>query len=128
MVTGGNAPFTYAWNFGGGAANASVEDPGDVTFSQKGVYVVIFEVIDEDGDSDSATVTVTPGDNPALAIIRKARQAGTRVLTISPGGDGSDTFSDEHIRIRPGTDLSCRTGPDRVRPGARFSSSEGASC
>jgi anaerobic selenocysteine-containing dehydrogenase len=38
------------------------------------------------------------------AIIRKARQAGTRVLTISPGGDGSDTFSDEHIRIRPGTD------------------------
>jgi anaerobic selenocysteine-containing dehydrogenase len=26
------------------------------------------------------------------------------VLTISPGGDGNDSFSDERIRIRPGTD------------------------
>jgi anaerobic selenocysteine-containing dehydrogenase len=38
------------------------------------------------------------------AVIRKARRAGARVLTISPGGDGNDTFSDERIRIRPGTD------------------------
>jgi len=38
------------------------------------------------------------------AIIRKARRNGTRMLTISPGGDGNDTVSDERIRIRPGTD------------------------
>jgi len=38
------------------------------------------------------------------AIIRKARKSGAKVLTISPGGDGSDLFSDDHIRIRPGTD------------------------
>ena len=38
------------------------------------------------------------------AIIRKARKAGARVLTISPGGDGNDLYSDERIRIRPGTD------------------------
>jgi anaerobic selenocysteine-containing dehydrogenase len=38
------------------------------------------------------------------AIVRKARKHGTRVLTISPGGDDSDGFSDEHLRIRPGTD------------------------
>ena len=38
------------------------------------------------------------------AIIRKARKRGTRVLTISPGGDGNDAYSDDHIRIRPGTD------------------------
>jgi anaerobic selenocysteine-containing dehydrogenase len=38
------------------------------------------------------------------AIIRKARRNATRVLTISPGGDDSDGFSDEHLRIRPGTD------------------------
>jgi anaerobic selenocysteine-containing dehydrogenase len=38
------------------------------------------------------------------AIVRKARKNGTRVLTISPGGDGNDRFSDEHLRIRPGTD------------------------
>ena len=38
------------------------------------------------------------------AIVRKARKHGVRVLNISPGGEGSDTFSDAHIRIRPGTD------------------------
>ena len=38
------------------------------------------------------------------AIIRKARKRGARVLTISPGGDGNDSYSDERIRIRPGTD------------------------
>ncbi|MBT8368432.1 MAG: molybdopterin-dependent oxidoreductase, partial [Deltaproteobacteria bacterium] len=38
------------------------------------------------------------------AIIRKARRGGSRMLTISPGGDGNGAFSDERIRIRPGTD------------------------
>ncbi len=38
------------------------------------------------------------------AIVRQARKNGTRLLTISPGGDGSNAFSDRHIRIRPGTD------------------------
>jgi len=38
------------------------------------------------------------------AIVRKARRNGTRILTISPGGDDSDGYSDEHLRIRPGTD------------------------
>jgi anaerobic selenocysteine-containing dehydrogenase len=38
------------------------------------------------------------------AIIRKARRNGTRMLTISPGGDGNDTLSNDRIRIRPGTD------------------------
>ena len=38
------------------------------------------------------------------AIVHKARRNGTRILTISPGGDDSEGFSDEHLRIRPGTD------------------------
>ncbi len=38
------------------------------------------------------------------AVIRKARKGGTRVLTISPGGDGNNSYSDDRIRIRPGTD------------------------
>jgi anaerobic selenocysteine-containing dehydrogenase len=38
------------------------------------------------------------------AIVRKARKNGTMVLTISPGGDGNQSFSDETIRVRPGTD------------------------
>jgi anaerobic selenocysteine-containing dehydrogenase len=38
------------------------------------------------------------------ALVKKARKNGTRVLTISPGGDGNQAFSDINIRIRPGTD------------------------
>ncbi len=38
------------------------------------------------------------------AIIRKACRQGSRMLTISPGGDGNDAFCKERIRIRPGTD------------------------
>lgn len=38
------------------------------------------------------------------SIVRKARRQGTRVLTISPGGDANDSFSDERICIRPGSD------------------------
>lgn len=38
------------------------------------------------------------------ALIKKARKAGTRVLTITPGGCGNAPFSDVMITIRPGTD------------------------
>jgi anaerobic selenocysteine-containing dehydrogenase len=38
------------------------------------------------------------------AVVHRARSKGARVLTISPGGDGNDPFSDGRIRIRPGTD------------------------
>ena len=38
------------------------------------------------------------------AIIGKACRQGSRMLTISPGGDKNDAFSRERIRIRAGTD------------------------
>jgi len=38
------------------------------------------------------------------AMVKQARKHGTAVLSISPGGDGNAPFSDEWVRIRPGTD------------------------
>jgi anaerobic selenocysteine-containing dehydrogenase len=38
------------------------------------------------------------------ALIRKAGKTGTRLLCISPGGDGNAPFADKTILIRPGTD------------------------
>ncbi|GBC62845.1 molybdopterin oxidoreductase [Desulfonema ishimotonii] len=38
------------------------------------------------------------------AIVRRARKRGTKVLTISPGGYGNGSFSDDRVRLRPGTD------------------------
>lgn len=37
-------------------------------------------------------------------LLREARQTGTWVITISPGGGDHDAISDEVVRIRPGTD------------------------
>ena len=37
-------------------------------------------------------------------LVQRARRNGARVLAISPGGDGNDAFSDDRVRIRPGTD------------------------
>ncbi|MEJ2727925.1 MAG: molybdopterin-dependent oxidoreductase [Deltaproteobacteria bacterium] len=48
------------------------------------------------------------------ALVKRARKNGTRVLTISPGGDGNRPFSDAHIRIRPGTDRFLATAVMRV--------------
>ncbi|WP_272701512.1 molybdopterin-dependent oxidoreductase [Desulfovibrio sp. Fe33] len=39
-----------------------------------------------------------------LAMLRKAREKGVEVLSISPGGDGTPEFSDVNVMIRPGTD------------------------
>ncbi len=38
------------------------------------------------------------------ALVRRARKQGARVLTLSPGGDGHEAWSDEFIRVRPGRD------------------------
>ena len=38
------------------------------------------------------------------AFIRQAHKKGTRVVTVSPGDEGNHRFTDQHIRIRPGTD------------------------
>lgn len=37
-------------------------------------------------------------------MVRDARRRGVPVLTISPGGDDNDAFTDARIRIRPGGD------------------------
>ena len=37
-------------------------------------------------------------------MVKKARKKNTRVLTISPGGDGHEAWSDEFIRVCPAQD------------------------
>lgn len=59
-------------------------------------------------------------------LVRERRKAGVPVLTVSPGGDANDAYSDARIRIRPGTDrflaaaairrlMITGTIPDRLR-------------
>lgn len=77
----GNLPLRFAWNFGGGATNSTLEDPGNVTFSNAGVYSVTFTVTDSlglaDASPDTRTVTVA------------ANQAPNGTITSPPGGTAS---------------------------------------
>jgi anaerobic selenocysteine-containing dehydrogenase len=64
----------------------------------------------EPGDLLNARVIVNWGRDIArtsvhlAALVKKARKKNTRVLTISPGGDGHEAWSDEFIRMRPAQD------------------------
>ncbi|MCK4409336.1 MAG: PKD domain-containing protein [Candidatus Eisenbacteria sp.] len=57
-AAGGTAPYTYAWDFDGGATNSTVEDPGDIVFETAGTFTVTIVVTDDADDSDSSTVTI----------------------------------------------------------------------
>ena len=48
------------------------------------------------------------------ALVRKARQNGAEVLTISPGGDGNGAHSDRTIVIKPGADRFLAAGVSRL--------------
>jgi PKD repeat protein len=63
-----HTPFSFLWDFGGGAPNSALEDPGAIVFPGAGVFTVTFTVIDSlglaDSTPDSRTITVT-GTNQA---------------------------------------------------------------
>jgi hypothetical protein len=74
----------------------------------------------EPGDLLNARAIVNWGRDIArtsihlTALIKQARRQGVHVLTISPGGDGHEAWSDEFIRVRPARDrflaaAVCRT-------------------
>jgi len=64
-------PLAYDWDFGGGAADSTLESPGPVTFSLPGTWPVTLTVEDAnttDLGVDSRTVTVL-GDVPLVTIV-----------------------------------------------------------
>ncbi|MBA2564683.1 MAG: PKD domain-containing protein [Gemmatimonadetes bacterium] len=91
---------SYVWDFGGGATNAAVEDPGPVTFSRVGVYTVTFNATDNGGAADPTperrTLTVTqlpPSNSAPQATIDAPLGPTVNVLTggsLAFGGTGSD--------------------------------------
>jgi len=62
-ATDGNPPYTFQWDFDGGTADSSEEDPGRQIFYTPGVYQVTLTAFDDDGDSGTTSITITVGGN-----------------------------------------------------------------
>ena len=60
--SGGTAPYTYLWDFDGGATNSTLREPGFVTFSTLGTYNVTFTAWDScpvSSIADTITINTT---------------------------------------------------------------------
>lgn len=92
-----HTPFTYAWSFGGGASNRTVEDPGAVAFSTLGTYTVTFTVTDalglQDPTPDRRVITVIPVNLPPNGVIQSPAASPVSITageSISFSSSGAD--------------------------------------
>jgi PKD repeat protein len=98
-----NLPLTFLWNFGGGAANRTVEDPGAVVFSTPGTYTVSFTVTDAlglaDPTPDTRVVTVTAPDQAPNGVINTPTAAVTITAGQSVSFTGTGTDPDNNLPL-----------------------------
>ena len=99
----GHLPLSFLWNFDGGAANSTQEDPGSVTFNTPGVFNVTLTVTDSLGAADPTppgrSVTVAANTPPDGTI-----DTPTGNVTITLGDSleftGTGTDPDGHLPLR----------------------------
>jgi len=59
VSSAGNEPISYKWLFSGAAPNSTVQNPGNITFFNPGIYVVTLVVSDRTGVIDTSPPSVT---------------------------------------------------------------------
>ena len=67
-VTFGSGPYTYQWDFGGGATNSTAQNPGSTTFSTAGTYTVELTVTDSTGATAQDSIIVTVQSSSTLSV------------------------------------------------------------
>jgi len=94
-------PLIYNWNFGGGAPNSTLEDPGLVTFPTTGIYDVQLTVADSMGFADPTpdvrTITVGDANHPPNGTIVAPSGSVTIVQGQSVQFQGSASDPDGNL-------------------------------
>jgi YD repeat-containing protein len=62
-------PLSFSWNFGGGATNSTLQNPGPVTFNSQGTFNVTLTVTDNLGLADPTPATRTITVIPPAAVV-----------------------------------------------------------
>ncbi|WP_088278701.1 PKD domain-containing protein [Ideonella sp. A 288] len=101
-----NTPLTYAWNFGGGAANSALQNP-TVVFNTAGTFTVSLTVTDARGLADPTPATrqvtvVASGNKPPTASITApaADLTVAKGTTVAFAGTGSDPDGNTPLTYR----------------------------
>ncbi|MFT5504614.1 MAG: hypothetical protein ACI8XC_002331 [Gammaproteobacteria bacterium] len=93
LVTQGNAPLSYLWDFNGAAINTTQQDGGLVVFDNSGFFNVSFTVTDLDGET--------------------AQQNQIVYVKANTAGEKGSIFDRVRVEIYPITELG--VAPDRAR-------------
>lgn len=83
QVTGGDSPFTFAWEFTGDhSIDETLQNPSHTYFSA-GTYPVTVKVTDADGDTTTGEFALEILSNPIPSVTTRAdRREGTAPLTV----------------------------------------------
>jgi subtilisin family serine protease len=88
-----NAPFSFLWNFGGGASpsTSTQQDPQGVVFNTTGTFTVSFACTDAAGTTDSSPATVRVTASAVNVARSSSSGGGGGGCTLRPGDQSGRT-------------------------------------
>ncbi|MDJ0701570.1 MAG: PKD domain-containing protein, partial [Woeseiaceae bacterium] len=103
-------PLSFLWDFSGGAANATVEDPGNVAFNSTGTFNVTFTVTDSQGVADPTpeSRTIQVADLPPVCTLDGDGDG----FFLEGGACGPIDCNDMDAGVNPGATEDCTDGID----------------
>jgi PKD repeat protein len=88
-----NSPTSWSWDFGGGAANSTVQDPS-VVFATAGTYDISLTATNADGsDTETKTGYITVYANPAISATNTGPYCEGNDVQLNATGSGGDAYT-----------------------------------
>ncbi|MCP4287782.1 MAG: PKD domain-containing protein [Gammaproteobacteria bacterium] len=120
-----NLPLSFEWDFGGGAPNSNIEDPGNVRFANMGSYTVTLTVTDSGSprlsDSTPASRVITVTEPPPVCTDSDGDGFSTEggSCGLIDCDDGNNQINPDAVEIcTDGVDNNCNGLIDVADPGA----------